>query len=71
MERLNNVWKFVEFVAEDVTLMRRLVPEVTDFEVEISTRCPVGTRLVEARPGDEFSVAAPGGDVWVLVVGIR
>lgn len=65
------MWSTVEFVVENVTLRRRLVPRpVEDYEAELSVECPVGQWLVWAQPGDEFVAEAPGGDVTVQVLGV-
>lgn len=67
---MTNLWKIVTFVVENVTLERELVPEVEDFNSQISTKCPVGRGLVTARQGNSFTAEAPGGDVEVKVLKI-
>ena len=63
-----NVGRVVEFNLDGYALARRLVHRVDDPAQEINVISPVGSALVEARPGDSIEVDAPGGKVAVNVV---
>jgi len=66
---IENLWKQIEFVADGVQLQRRLVVTVTTKD-EISIASPVGMRLANATPGEQFVIPmkAPDPDVIVSVV---
>ena len=66
-----NLWREIEFVIADQALRRRLVPEVQDFESEISACSPVGEILLGAGVGDELIVDVPGGRSIVKVLSVN
>ena len=67
---IENLWAQIEFVVDGVKLQRRLVITVTKIGKEISVASPVGGRLANAKPGDQFVIQmkAPEPDVVVSVV---
>jgi len=66
---IENLWAQIEFIADGVQLQRRLVVTVAKKD-EISIASPVGGRLANAKPGDQFVIPmkAPEPDVVVSVV---
>ena len=68
-----NLDRWIEFMVDGEKLTRRLVMTAsTKANDEISIASPVGTRLANARPGEQFVITrvAPDPDVMLSVVAI-
>jgi transcription elongation GreA/GreB family factor len=62
-----NCGRVVRFTLDGQDFERRLVHQVRKLD-ELNVESPVGGALATARPGDELTVRAPGGDVVVKVL---
>lgn len=70
-ENADNLWREIEFNLNGLALTRRLVPDVRDFEAEISKKSPVGRALLHAQPEETVPVRTPEGTtVTVNVISI-
>jgi len=61
-EPVANLDKFIEFELEGTRMVRRLVVTVKQFGREISIASPVGLKLANAKPGDQFTITRPDPD---------
>jgi transcription elongation GreA/GreB family factor len=61
-EPVANLDKFIEFELEGTRMIRRLVVTIKQFGHEISIASPVGLKLANAKPGDEFTITRPDPD---------
>ena len=70
---IENLWKRIEFVVDGERLCRRLVVTTNSKAAdEISVASPVGVRLANAKPGEQFVIPriAPDPDVKLNVLSI-
>ena len=65
---MTNLFKVIVFEVDGLQMMRRLVPVVHQVGQEISIGSPVGFKLANAEPGQEFTIARPGGEHSVVKV---
>ena len=61
-EPVANLDKVIEFELEGTRMVRRLVVTVSVFGQEISIASPVGRKLANAKPGDQFTITRPDPD---------
>lgn len=64
---VTNMDKVIRFELDGTEVVRQLVPVVRQVGQEISIASPVGMRLANANPGQEFVIPRPGTDEFSVV----